>query len=446
MASLSFGAVQERRRKILILHSYHQGLKWTDDITKGIQEIFKSYESKFELYYDYLDSKRNTGIDYMRDFYRLQKDKNQHVEFSILIICDNNALAFVVTHGKEIYGDIPMVFCGINNFTPEILGGLGNITGIVERTDLKGQLELIEKLHPDRKNIFIIVDRTPTGDAMFKSIQPFIPQFSDMNFRFYRDFLFPEIGPVIERLGDSNVIYLLTINRDRNDNFLSYTEGIEMIRRFSSAPIYGSWDFYLGKGIVGGILTRGIDQGRSAGKMAVAILNGRPASAIPIDYNGATLPVFDYPELKRFDLSSSLLPLNSRIINMPPTSLDLFSKYAVPLISFLIFVSLVMGARMFIIRSRANQLKETAELLEKKVKQRTRQLESEKLKLEETLTHVKTLQGLLPICASCKKIRDDGGYWRQIESYISKYTDASFSHGICPDCLRKLYPDMSSNQ
>lgn len=70
--------------------------------------------------------------------------------------------------------------------------------------------------------------------------------------------------------------------------------------------------------------------------------------------------------------------------------------------------------------------------------------EREKLihELREVLAHVKTLSGLVPICASCKKIRDDKGYWNQIESYIEKHSTAEFSHGICPECARKLYPQL----
>jgi methyl-accepting chemotaxis protein len=61
--------------------------------------------------------------------------------------------------------------------------------------------------------------------------------------------------------------------------------------------------------------------------------------------------------------------------------------------------------------------------------------------LKTALAEVKTLSGLLPICCSCKKIRDDGGYWRQIETYVAERSQAEFSHGICPDCAKKLYPD-----
>jgi phosphoserine phosphatase RsbU/P len=64
--------------------------------------------------------------------------------------------------------------------------------------------------------------------------------------------------------------------------------------------------------------------------------------------------------------------------------------------------------------------------------------------LGEALEHVKTLRGLVPICAHCKKVRDDKGYWRQVEEYVGSHTHAEFSHGICPDCARELYPDLAT--
>lgn len=64
-------------------------------------------------------------------------------------------------------------------------------------------------------------------------------------------------------------------------------------------------------------------------------------------------------------------------------------------------------------------------------------------KLQEALDHIKVLKGILPICANCKKIRKDDGYWQQIEGYIKEHSDADFSHSVCPDCLRELYPEFS---
>jgi two-component system, cell cycle sensor histidine kinase and response regulator CckA len=77
-------------------------------------------------------------------------------------------------------------------------------------------------------------------------------------------------------------------------------------------------------------------------------------------------------------------------------------------------------------------------------KRRQAEAEREKLirHLQEALAEVKLLSGFLPICMSCKKIRDDKGYWNQIESYISTRSDVKFSHSVCPECAKKLYPDI----
>jgi len=76
------------------------------------------------------------------------------------------------------------------------------------------------------------------------------------------------------------------------------------------------------------------------------------------------------------------------------------------------------------------------------------ELEREKLitELQEAIAKVRTLRGLLPICSSCKKIRDDKGYWNQLESYIQEHSDAAFSHGICPECLKRIYPEFDGTE
>ncbi|MDZ7833503.1 MAG: hypothetical protein U5L07_17295 [Desulfobacterales bacterium] len=78
---------------------------------------------------------------------------------------------------------------------------------------------------------------------------------------------------------------------------------------------------------------------------------------------------------------------------------------------------------------------ELNETLEDRVRERTREL-------QEHIDHIKVLKGLLPICSSCKKIRDDNGYWNLLEEYMHKHADVKFSHGICPECAAILYPEI----
>jgi hypothetical protein len=67
-------------------------------------------------------------------------------------------------------------------------------------------------------------------------------------------------------------------------------------------------------------------------------------------------------------------------------------------------------------------------------------------KRQKALQEIKILRGFLPICASCKKIRDDSGYWNQMEAYIRDHSEAEFSHGICPECAKKLYPEFYEDE
>ena len=83
-----------------------------------------------------------------------------------------------------------------------------------------------------------------------------------------------------------------------------------------------------------------------------------------------------------------------------------------------------------VILEQANEIKQQSEVKEELISE-----------LKSALDEVKTLSGFLPICATCKKIRDDKGYWNQIEGYIQEHSDAQFSHGICPECAEKMYGD-----
>lgn len=89
-------------------------------------------------------------------------------------------------------------------------------------------------------------------------------------------------------------------------------------------------------------------------------------------------------------------------------------------------------------------LKETNKaLIQEIAEHKQAEIEREKLiaELQDTLVQIKTLEGLIPICANCKKVRDDQGYWQQVEVYITQRSNASFSHGLCPNCAHQLYPE-----
>lgn len=87
-------------------------------------------------------------------------------------------------------------------------------------------------------------------------------------------------------------------------------------------------------------------------------------------------------------------------------------------------------------------LESSRDLFSRMLDSRNRQLVQEKKQLETALKEIKTLSGLIPICAGCKSIRNDEGYWERVETYIEARSAVDFTHGLCPDCLKRLYPDL----
>jgi len=101
------------------------------------------------------------------------------------------------------------------------------------------------------------------------------------------------------------------------------------------------------------------------------------------------------------------------------------------------------------IQERTDDLMKANELLKIEILERQKINEERKKlvdDLQEALDNIKTLNGLIPICSSCKNIRDDKGYWNQLENYISENSDIIFRHSLCPDCLKKHYPEESASQ
>jgi ABC-type uncharacterized transport system substrate-binding protein len=420
--------IAQSARNILILHSYHQGLQWTDRITAGIQSEFKSTRGEIELHYEYLDTKRNPGEAYFRRIAQFEqyKSKLAAIPFEVIICSDNNALRFILEAGKSLYPDIPVVFCGVNNFSTKMLDGHSNVTGVVESIGYKSTIDFMLKLHPERNHILLILDQTPTGIAVKKELEKVTEVYSPrVEFEYFQEFDLKEIAKEITKLGPKDAIYLLTFNRDSQGNFISYSDGIQLIHNAAKVPIYGSWEFYFGNGIVGGMITSGFNQGKQAAKLAKKILNGTHPNQLPVIMKSPNQAMFDYQQMTRFGISKTDLPSNSQIINLPPPLYERFKEYLILSIAIFVIMCVFLVWKMIVQKREKKYL----EKLNFELDQR----------LDSALSEVKVLSGLLPICSNCKKIRDDKGYWNQIEVYVHDHSDASFSHGICPECSDTLY-------
>jgi len=350
---VSISSLMAERTKVLIFHSYHEGLSWTDNINKGIRSVFDD-TGNIELHFEYLDSKRNTDSLYLGKLYDLHKTKYHDIPFDVIIAVDNNALSFLLEHRDEFYQNIPIVFCGINQFSDTIIEGIHGITGVTEEPDFKATIELILKLHPNIKELVIINDnRTFTARVIARHIKEFWPLLqTEVRSRFLSEVNHSQLLNHIKQLNDSSVLLLTVFSVDREGHYISYHENIEMIDEVTPVPVYGGWEFYLDKGIVGGVLTSGFEQGQLAAGMALQVMQGQSADSIPIIQAGYNHLKFDYNQLRRFNINPAQLPSESIIINQPP---NLWQLYKVWIILIVFFILLTVG--MIYLNEQRNRIK-----------------------------------------------------------------------------------------
>ena len=106
------------KKQILILNSYHKGYPWTDNLVKGIEKVLTEKIENCEILIEYMDTKRINTDEYYEVLFRLMKMKYSKINLDIIIVSDDNAFLFTVKYHRRLFGNTPIVFMGVNRFTP----------------------------------------------------------------------------------------------------------------------------------------------------------------------------------------------------------------------------------------------------------------------------------------------------------------------------------------
>ncbi|TKG90101.1 GHKL domain-containing protein [Puteibacter caeruleilacunae] len=392
--------------KIMVIHSYHQGLDWTDNITKGIKGQFQEFGDSLELYVEYLDTKRNPGTTYFNRLSQFYETKHLNQNFKAIIAVDNVALKFVTTNRDKYFKDIPVVFAGINNFQPSMIEGDPLITGVCESADFHQTLDLINHLHPNLNKLYIINDNKTTTAKENKKILKLLESKYSYQFEYLEDLTPEELADSIRNIPPNDIIMLLTYNSDKNGNFMSYKESIELVYQNAQNPIYSVWQFFLGRGIVGGYLTSGKNQGIVAAQMAIQILRGKTPSTIPIINIPPQNFAFDNNLLKQHNIEFDMLPPGAVIINKPADFYQVNKRWIFWASGIVIFLFIVI-----LVLVNANFQKNKAQ----------KSYQEERIKLKRSLEE-QTL--IANIVSALNSTNDFKGVIRQILHLISKFYNA----------------------
>lgn len=305
-------------RNILILHSYHPGLSWTDTLNNGIRDTFAADLPQAHLWVEYLDTKRNPDLSYLNLQAKLLAYKFRDSRFDLILVTDNNALDFARQHRQALFAEAPIVFCGVNAFTEDMRRGLKQVTGVAENPAFEETMRLALLLHPQSTEFVIIGgDQSITDMLTDQSLHALQPAFSGIRFTFWNNLNAVELRPRLERLGPGQLIFIHGVMRNEDGVLVDYREKNRFLAAHTRVPIYGFWDFEMGTGCVGGKLIEGYEQGVQGAKRALMVLNGTDPDTLPIITQPHTRHIFDYNQLVHFDIDQTKLPKDSLILNQP---------------------------------------------------------------------------------------------------------------------------------
>ncbi|MHC1784400.1 MAG: ABC transporter substrate binding protein [Anaerolineaceae bacterium] len=303
-------------RNILILHSYQQGQEWTDNIMQGVQSVLAQSGFELNTYIEYMDTMRYGTEIIFPALENLYRTKYNNIRFDVIIVSDNSALTFLLEHRIALFPGTPIVFCGINDFSDNLVTGQQQITGVTENYDLVGTVRLALSLQPGTKHIAIIRDSSPSGKLPAPQIAIAQSEFPNVNFVELVDWTLFELKDQLDNLPRDTVIIRFGLNRDRYGAFFSTREGIELVSDIG-LPVYSMWDTHIHYGTIGGVVVSGREQGRQAAEMAVRIMRGESADAIPIVRSSPNVTMFDYNAMTKFSIHPSQVPNGSVILNNP---------------------------------------------------------------------------------------------------------------------------------
>ena len=305
---------EQQGKSILLVCSYHNGMIGTDLMVESVQKNLKGQVKN--IYIEYLDGKRFDQIQVLKNF-SLIKEKYNNKDLDLIMAFDDLALELFLKERTGKLYDLPIVFAGINHLEGQDLSKKSDITGVTEEFDLKGNVELIHLLHPNKKTIHAIIDQSITGNREKHRLQNWINSNSQYDIQFLDDWTYDELAEKLSKLPKEDVLLSLTLFVDRDGNSKNMGDISRYIRTHAKNPIYGGHDVKVGKEILGGKVVSLVKQGEIAGSLALEVLSGVPASRIPINRESTHKLLFDYHYLNRFNVDASNLPREAVVINQP---------------------------------------------------------------------------------------------------------------------------------
>jgi signal transduction histidine kinase len=351
-------------------------------IDASIRQTFIRSDKPIEYFAEYLESDAVVSIDAslaLREYIR-RKYKGRRID--LVIATASPALRFVLDYRGELFPDAPIVFSALT--IPHAVRRAGNITGVVYGIPHAETLKLALVLHPSTQRVFVVAR---SKDKVGKNaVRTALSEHSGgIQLTYIDESTVSGLLAAVKALPPRSVLLYIWHWQSDPGSIVYEDEIARLVSEASPVPVYGTSDFYVGSGIVGGVLRSTRDTGRRLAEMALPILNGMRAEDIPIE-NARLVPTVDWRQLRRWGIDPGRLPAGSDVRFRIPTAWESYRSYVLATIA-------VVAAQLLLItglltqrakRRRAERTLRTREARLRTSYERIRQLTGRLLKAQET--------------------------------------------------------------
>ncbi|WP_027203509.1 ABC transporter substrate binding protein [Butyrivibrio fibrisolvens] len=342
---------------ILCICSYNYSY---DTVPQHIQGIEAGLgDLSYEITYENMDAKRFYEADDIQEFYNYLSYKIDKIDahYDLIFVIDDTALRFVINYRNELFGDVPVVFMGINSVSDATTSAaLHNVTGISETLDFESNYDLMKALFPDRNEIVVLCDGSNTSTGEYVEFLKFTENHPEINYRVLNASYYTQKGlkRALSELDNNNIIYYLEFSQDGDGNLYTINSASSFVdNNVTNVPVIRLTMANCTNNILGGISYSYTHAGEVAGKMAGKILNGVSADNIALISDTITESYFYQDKMDEFGIKSSQLPVDSYIANERFNPIRYYQENA--LILNLIILIIILLFVIIVIQAKANR-------------------------------------------------------------------------------------------
>ncbi len=338
-----FARTEKIPKKVLLLYSDNQFLPVNMIMEQTISKILKNSDIfSISLYSEYLEVNRFKSESIQKMTMELLKEKYSGYDLDLVMVMDDISWDFIAQYGDELFPGLPFVFCSITEGKLKAADLKSNVTGNFKSLDIKSNIEIILKVQPDVEEIVVITGTSKQDlfykDAAKNALQEYTQK---IKVTLLEDFSIDEVQKKLASLPARTAVFFVSFNMDGEGKAFIPLEVVLQLSKVSRAPIYGMYDTFIGKGILGGNLISYADISENASGIALQILSGKKPSEIQA-VTSKNKNYFDWNEMKRWGIKEADLPAGSIVINKNLSTWDLYKWQIITAIVFIISETLLI--------------------------------------------------------------------------------------------------------